>query len=303
MMDWNVLRYIVEVAQTGSISKAAANLYISQPTLSAQLTAFERQIGRKLFVRSTHGVQLTREGALVYAHALSVERQCNVIECRLFEDINANKVTVASFGSEIINVIFFEICRRFSEPNYEFSLLESGTEETIARVRERDVDLGIIMYSDAQQKRLRSLLPSEGLEMEELFSGIMQIRVSESSPLAKKECLTASDLEGMFNVCDERSSRGAFSFDPELEEMGVPREKTILTSGHKALHDALEALNAYSVGPTWSCRERIGKLARIPFDRPPIRMHCGALHRRGELLKEELGLFVGMLTDAYGWKP
>jgi len=302
-MDWNVLRYIVEIAQTGSMSRAAANLYVSQPTLSAQLSAFERQIGHKLFTRSTHGVQLTAEGAVVYAHALSVARQCNVIEHRLFEDINANKVMVASFGSDIINVIFFEICRRFSEPNYEFSLLESGTEETIGRVRDRDVDLGIVMYSDGQEKRLRSLLTSEGLELEELFTGSMQVRVSENSALADRERIAPRDLAEMFHVRDERMARGAFSFDQELEQMGVPREKTIMTSGHKALHDALEALPAYSIGPTWSCRERIGRLRRIPFDGPQVRMHCGALRRRGELLKEELQLFVGMLTDAYGWKP
>lgn len=54
-MDLNVLKYVVEVVETGSISKAAANLFMSQSTLSAQISAMEKELGRAVFQRTNRG--------------------------------------------------------------------------------------------------------------------------------------------------------------------------------------------------------------------------------------------------------
>lgn len=63
--------YVLEIYRTGSFSQAAANLYVSQPSLSASIRRLEQKIGEPLFDRSTHPVQLTPCGK-AYIHAAQI---------------------------------------------------------------------------------------------------------------------------------------------------------------------------------------------------------------------------------------
>lgn len=301
-MDLNALKYIVEVVETGSISKAAANLFMSQPTLSGQIAAFEKELGRAVFTRTNRGVQLTGYGAEVYHHAKAVVQQCNIISQKLFANVNEHKIKIAAFSSDIVSVEFFKICRLYTQLNYEFELYECGTEQALERLKSRDSDMAMVMFSQFQEKKLRSHLQSEDLEMEPLFVGDLRIRVGAGSPLAQKASLSAGDLEGLFHVKKSNLLEGMFSLDYEMGYMGVPENtKVILTNGNKTYHDALCQLPSFSVGPSWSCRWSVGMdLRRIPFDGNQVRMTCGVVRRKNEILKEEYQNFISHLLTAYG---
>lgn len=58
-MELRVLRYFLAVAREGSVTRAAASLHISQPTLSKQLKELEEELGKKLFLRSNYSIRLT----------------------------------------------------------------------------------------------------------------------------------------------------------------------------------------------------------------------------------------------------
>lgn len=68
-MEFRVLRYFLEVAREGNITRAAEVLHISQPTLSKQLKDLEGELGEKLFVRSNYSIKLTEEGMLLRRRA------------------------------------------------------------------------------------------------------------------------------------------------------------------------------------------------------------------------------------------
>lgn len=51
-MDIRILRYFIAVAEEGNITKAAAQLHVSQPALSTQLAALEEELGQKLIERN-----------------------------------------------------------------------------------------------------------------------------------------------------------------------------------------------------------------------------------------------------------
>ena len=71
-MDFDQLRYFVSVAQTLNFTQAAKLHYITQPAISRRITELEKELGARLFLRSSHQVALTREGEEFFRYALSV---------------------------------------------------------------------------------------------------------------------------------------------------------------------------------------------------------------------------------------
>lgn len=80
MLDWNDLRFFLAVARTGSMSRAARELRVAQPTVGRRLTAFEQRLGARLVVRSSDGLRLTAAGRGVLAHAERMELEATSAE-------------------------------------------------------------------------------------------------------------------------------------------------------------------------------------------------------------------------------
>ena len=71
-MNLTHLRYISEVARTGSITKAAQNLYMGQPNLSKAIKDFEKSVGTAIFMRTSKGVVTTKRGEEIIKYARSI---------------------------------------------------------------------------------------------------------------------------------------------------------------------------------------------------------------------------------------
>lgn len=300
-MDFNQLKYIVEIVETGSISKAANNLFISQPNLSNQITNLENEIGKTIFTRNNRGVTLTSYGVEVYHYAKSIVKQFEIIENKILTKSNDNKVRISSFGSEVINYQFFEVCREYDNENYEFELYECGSEESIDNVIDRISDIGIILYSDFHKKKLMQYIVAEDLELQELFTGNMVVHISENNQLSKNSTVSKDDLDGLFHIKKNYLFKGMFGFNYEMEFLGIPdTNKTILTNGNKMYNDALHSLPSFAMEIDWKCKKKIhSDLARIPYENKILNINCGMIKRKNEILKDELLYFVDKLIDSY----
>lgn len=93
-MDSQLIEYFLRVAELGSINKAAADLRLSQPSLSRHIALLEHQIRAKLFTRTQGGVQLTEAGTLLLERARPVLRQL----ARLVEQVGDRAAGQLSVG-------------------------------------------------------------------------------------------------------------------------------------------------------------------------------------------------------------
>ena len=64
-MELRILRYFLEIAESGSFTRAAEKLHMTQPALSRQIAQLESELGRKLYTRENYGIKLTEEGLLL----------------------------------------------------------------------------------------------------------------------------------------------------------------------------------------------------------------------------------------------
>lgn len=90
-MTLTQLRYIIAIADTGSMNEAAKSLFISQPSLSLAVKELEKEIGTRLFKRSNRGVSVTQEGMEFLSYARQVVEQYQLMESRYIEKKNIKK--------------------------------------------------------------------------------------------------------------------------------------------------------------------------------------------------------------------
>ena len=81
-MTLQQLKYVIEVARSRSISKAAQNLFISQPSLSNALKEVEKEMGITIFSRTNKGIMITPEGSEFLGYARQVVEQAELLENR-----------------------------------------------------------------------------------------------------------------------------------------------------------------------------------------------------------------------------
>ena len=141
--DWALLRAFLEVAQSGSLSRAAVALGSSQPTLSRQMAQLEAQLGHALFERTTRGVRLTEAGAALRApvermreHALQFEL---VAAGRSQGLAGTVRVTASEiFSAYVLPPLLFAL--RESHPEIQIELVASDRLENLL---ERDADIAL----------------------------------------------------------------------------------------------------------------------------------------------------------------
>ena len=91
-MTLTQLRYIIAIADTGSMNEAAKSLFISQPSLSLAVKELEKEIGTRLFKRSNRGVSVTQEGMEFLSYARQVVEQYQLMESRYIEEKYQEKI-------------------------------------------------------------------------------------------------------------------------------------------------------------------------------------------------------------------
>lgn len=148
-MNQNLSSYRIfyAVANAGNISKAAKELYISQPAISKSIQKLEDSVGVRLFERSSRGVTLTSEGELLYSHVKSAFETLSLGEEKLRRSI-ALGVGHLSIGvsSTLCKYILLPYLKDFIKkyPHINISIACHSTNQTLALLEDGKLDVGLI---------------------------------------------------------------------------------------------------------------------------------------------------------------
>ena len=188
-MHTNHLAYFVEVARQGSISKAAKNLFISQPSLSAAIAKLEEELGVKLFYRSQQGARLTEQGQQILEASEDILHKLSEIERFAKQDTNlTGEVKIAviplACGSYTADLIALAQERY---PHLAVVINEERSKAIIQQVLNGTVNLGITSFRLDQQAMYETLFQKKRLVYEHLFSGHLCAFVGLEHPLAKQQ--------------------------------------------------------------------------------------------------------------------
>lgn len=148
--DWALLRVFLAVAEAGSLSRAAAELGSSQPTLSRQMGELERQVGQALFERTRRGVTLTDAGKALRAPAQRMREHARDFSLAAAGRSTSLAGTVRITASEVVSAYLLPpVLRglREAHPEIQIELVASNTVENLL---EREADIALRMLRPTQ---------------------------------------------------------------------------------------------------------------------------------------------------------
>lgn len=143
-MTFVQLRYILTIAETKSMNKAAELLYVSQPSLTNAVKELEKEIGITIFFRSGRGVTLTDDGAefLLYAKEICMQYE-QLLQRYEGSGIRKEKFGVSTQHYSFAVKAFVDVAKNCDMSKYEFAIRETRTEEIIHDVRTMRSEIGV----------------------------------------------------------------------------------------------------------------------------------------------------------------
>ncbi|MFP3154535.1 LysR family transcriptional regulator [Lachnospiraceae bacterium ZAX-1] len=156
-MDQNLSSYKIfyAVARAGNISKAAKELYISQPAISKSIQKLEVSLHAKLFLRSSKGVSLTMEGELLYAHVKSAFETLTMGEDKLRHSLKlgVGHLTIG-VSTTLCKYLLLPYLKDFIQlyPHINISINCQSTNQTLKLLEEGNIDIGLIAKPEARKQ-------------------------------------------------------------------------------------------------------------------------------------------------------
>jgi len=270
------LKYLVALADTGHFGRAAERTFVSQPTLSAQLKKLEDYLGVKLVERQPKNVQLTDVGRQIVALARRMLNEGDEIVALARHNANplSGKLKVAlipTIGPYLLPRVMQKL--RKALPDLGLLLYEHQTEGLLKRLRDGEIDLGIIA------------LPAndEGLESRELYHEAFTVALPQHHPLAQKSTIKVSDLKDQTLLLLED---GHCLRDQALEvcsRVDIREPEDFRATSLETLRQMVVAGLGITLMPELAVESPFGSqrgLAVRPFGRPPPMRTVGAVWRR-----------------------
>ena len=216
-MTLQQLKYVVEVAERGSITEAAKALFIAQPSLSAAVRELEEEAGITIFLRNSRGILLTQEGAEFLGYARQVVQQAALIEDKyIAHSASRQRFSVSTQHYSFTSSAFVELVRAQGGQSYEFVLREGKTYDTIMDVRHLRSEMGVIYLCSFNEAVIRKTLRESNLVFSELFSARPHIFIGRNNPLAGRKSVNMKDLESLPCLTYEQGDQNSFYFSEEI---------------------------------------------------------------------------------------
>ncbi|MCR5112841.1 MAG: LysR family transcriptional regulator [Acholeplasmatales bacterium] len=246
-MTLKQLEYVIKVAETGNITKAAESLFIAQPSLTHAISELEKEMNVQIFARTNKGISVTKEGEMFLAYARQVLEQANLLEDKYKKNtLRKTKFSVSCQHYSFCVTAFSELVKKYETPSYNFTLRETQTHEIIEDVAEMKSEIGILYLSKSNREVIEKIIKKNDLVFESLFKAAPHVFIGRKHPLAKKKAITIEDLKPYPYLTFEQGEYNSFYFSEEFIST-IDVDKNIMVRDRASLFNLVVNLNGYTV--------------------------------------------------------
>lgn len=246
-MTLQQLRYVIAVAEAGSITSASARLFVSQPSLSSSIADLENEINIAIFERGARGVRTTDEGTRFLSYARQVVEQADLLESQYIHGTPPRRAfAVSSQHYAFVVNAFVRLVHEMDRDRYELALREGTTAGIIEDVRTQRSEVGVLFRSKFNAEAITGAVRRAGLRIEPLFVAKPHVFVSRTHPLASKKAVTLADLEPFPRLTYDQGVQNSFFFAEELHPT-EDADKNVVVTDRATLFNLLIGLEGYTI--------------------------------------------------------
>ena len=299
-MKLQQLRYVVKVAECGSITEASRRLFVSQPSITASIRDLENEMGVHIFERTNKGVVVSEEGETFLGYARQVLDQADLLEGKYkgaSEQVPHFSVSCQHY-SFAVNA-FVDVIREFDAARYDFTLREEQTHEIIEDVAHMKSELGILYLSEHNREVIERMLAANELVFEGLFCAAPHVFVCADHPLAGRSSVTEEELDGYPYVAFEHDQGVASDFFEEYPMVSLKKPaKCISVNNRATAMYVLASTDAFTSGSGLLSEGLAdGSVVTIPL-LGKTSVHLGWIHIRSSRPSPLTEQFVRLLEEA-----
>ncbi|VJJ00137.1 LysR family transcriptional regulator [Streptococcus pneumoniae] len=246
-MNIQQLRYVVAIANSGTFREAAEKMYVSQPSLSISVRDLEKELGFKIFRRTSSGTFLTRRGMEFYEKSQELVKGFDIFQNQYANpEEEKDEFSVASQHYDFLPPTITAFSERY--PDYKnFRIFESTTVQILDEVAQGHSEIGIIYLNNQNKKGIMQRVEKLGLEVIELIPFHTHIYFREGHPLAQKEELVMEDLADLPTVRFTQEKDEYLYYSENFVDTSASSQMFNVTD-RATLNGILERTDAYATG-------------------------------------------------------
>ena len=244
-MNIQQLTYIVEIANCKSISRAAEYLFVSQPALSQQIRNLEKELGYRVFHRTSKGLELTEKGNVFYQKAQEMLKDWNRFKEEVISGTEHKKLKIGLGARVYSNRLFPKIARYFERhPELEVTFYTEAGLDAYAAIKDGSLDMAL------------DRMPENEIGMEkcvcfakELIREKQCILTASDHPLARKknasimDCREYTMLTGLEHSVEDRLLRRTYG------EQNITWKRVIRSDSIDTVMKMVKSGSGIAIGP------------------------------------------------------
>ena len=287
-MNLQQMKYVLYTAKYNSFSKAAKELFVTQPNVSSAIKDLENELKIQIFDRNRGSVALTREGAMLVSQITPIVEQMGFIENYYANEVSVqNILSIACQHCVIASEALAKLLKEITAiDDYKIQFLEVQTKEMLSYVQEGTCELGILL-KNRNNKVMAWELEQRNLEFTLVQERSPFVHINQKHPLAGKMKITKEDLAPYPYIKYYQGQNSMQFFSEEIVE-DHEAAKTIIVTDNMTVANIMSMGTAYTIGSGYQGKHGVhqnGESVAVPYDSDEV-IELGYITRRGARLSD-----------------
>lgn len=305
-MRYDSLRYFVEIAEKGSINKAAESLYVSQPNLSTAIRKLEEELDVKLLDRTSKGVQLTEIGKSIYFSAKRAFQELDRLETEKSLRVYSYPMhfSASIHGIFLSETVFGRFYRETDCDRRIIHVHEVGVEQVLSDVASSRSNLGVAVVNDLQLPSFKRVAAIKGLQYECIGKSGIFVLVGRFSPLYLQR---ETSIEHLLEFPQVHLPYDYFSTWECQHRIDTPATahldsfpRSVVMNHSHSMINLLQNSDAFLLSNKWGAddlqRENVHALRLSESD---VRWHLMLVRRQRESFSSASAIFYRLFCEHY----
>lgn len=271
------IQYILETYRTGSISKAAGNLFLTQPNLSGAIRSLEKELGFPVFIRTNKGITPTEQGLLVLEQAGRISESYEKM-LRVADHMTGACVRISGVAYTPVCEAYVKLCQLYQDrERLQFSYSQLPFTEAVEKLYLSLLDFAVVLMMPNELPEAEKLAGARGIALESVCEIPVVLRIGPNHPLYREPEIKLEDFK-QYTFVDYDSL--PFSQSEELRALlHFSRDRVVLVSDRDSKCKLVADGTMYSIG----CKLPDSANRRFGFRNIPL----GKLHFLMVFLSQE----------------